>query len=168
MLTYAVLRDIQKREMESSAIVQLQDGFYGEVSSFLAVKKEEASSGDSMLSLREYENVKKIVRDIQTKREEKIVLMAIRGDTVGAGLTSEEVKMLKELVSIIDKSRGKLVGIWDNNKKIAQKRVKLLQDVEQYKGLDNKVYGPFKQGEEQMLPGSEADWLAKSGMAEIA
>ncbi|HID46493.1 MAG TPA: DNA replication complex GINS family protein, partial [Chromatiaceae bacterium] len=155
MLTYAVLRDIQKREMESSAIVQLQDGFYTEVAEFLSKKKEEASGGD-MLSLREYENIKKIVRDVQTKREEKIVLMAIRGESTGTGLTSEEGDMLRQLVSIIDKSRGKLVGVWGSENKPAQKKVRLLKDVEQYKGLDNKVYGPFKEGEEQMLPGGEA------------
>ncbi|MFH1393522.1 MAG: hypothetical protein ABII71_02115 [Candidatus Micrarchaeota archaeon] len=167
MLTYAVLRDIQKREMESSAIVQLQDGFYTQVAEFLSSKKDEAAGGD-MLSLREYENIKKIVRDVQTKREEKIVLMAIRGNIAGAGLTSEEQDMLRELISTIDKVRGKLVGIWGTERKANRKKVKLLQDVEQYKGLDNKVYGPFKQGEEQTLPGGEAEWLARSGMAELA
>ncbi len=169
MLSYAVLRDIQKREMESSALVNLEDGFYADIAELLAKTKQDAMGGDSMLPLREYENIKKIVRGIQAKREEKIVLLAIRAESSGAGLTAEEKDMLEELRSTIDKSRGRLLSVWGKEKKPSeQKRVKLLQNVEEYKGLDNKLYGPFKEGEEQTLPGGEAEWLMNAGMAEPA
>lgn len=168
MLTYAVLRDIQKREMESSAIVALQDGFYAEVADFLAKKKEEALHGDSMLPLREYENTRKIFRDVQAKREEKIVLMAIRGESAGSGLTPEEREMLAELSATIARGRERVTAMVGGGRQPARKRVRLLKDMDKYKGMDNAVYGPFREGEEQALPPGEAEWLVQNGMAEPA
>jgi hypothetical protein len=166
MLTYAVLRDIQRREMESSALVELDADFFSKVGELLAEKKNEARQGKSMLPVREYENIKKIVRDIQIKREEKMVLMAIRGDKSGKGLTPDELELLEELISTVEKGRSKLVGIWsDEGDDPVRVKVLMVRDVEKYKGLDNKTYGPFKEGEEHLLPEAEAKWLSKEGMA---
>lgn len=169
MITYSDLRDIQKREMESSAIVTLSDDFYDSVSQLLSLKKHEALSSKSLLAIKEHENIKKILISIQTKREEKIVLLAVRGENVGAGLTTQEREMLKNLSSIVKKSREIIKTVWDNEDAPTNDswRLKLLQDVAQYKGLDDAVYGPFKKGEEHMLPQPEAEWLLKSRLAEL-
>ncbi|MBD3210791.1 hypothetical protein GF318_05400 [Candidatus Micrarchaeota archaeon] len=170
MLNYSVLRDIQKKEMESSAIVSLPDDFYQKVSELLSKKKEEAFSSKSILAIREYENIKKIVMSISAKREEKIVLMAVREEGASGGLTSEEKEMLKALSSIILDSREKVKNIWSSEKpapaESSSTRVRILKDVARYRGVDDTLYGPFKQGEEQSLPQQEAEWLLKSGMAE--
>lgn len=170
MLNYSELRDIQRREMESSAIVSLSEDFYRSVSSLLSSKGAEAAASKSLLAIKEHENIKKIVLAIQTKREEKIVLMAVRGEREGAGLTAEERELLKELSSIIKKSREALKSVWDSEdaQSANSRRIKMLKDVSQYRGLDNSLYGPFRQGEEQMLPRAEAEWLLKAGMAEMA
>jgi DNA replication initiation complex subunit (GINS family) len=169
MLSYSDLRDIQRREMESSAIVVLPDAFYQEVSSLLAKKSADAMESKSLLSIKEYENIKKIILSIQAKREEKIVLMAVRGEKEGSGLTAEEREMLKELSSIIKKSRETVKSVWSSEEPAPSnsRRIKIIRDVSQYRGLDNSVYGPFKMGEEQYLPRAEAEWLLKAGMAEM-
>jgi DNA replication initiation complex subunit (GINS family) len=169
MLNYSDLRDIQKREMESSAIVGLPEDFYSKISALLSKKNSEAVASKSLLSIKEYENIKKIVLAIQAKREEKIVLMAVRGEREGGGLTAEEREMLKELSSIIRKSRETVKNVWgsEESNPSSFRRIKILRDVSQYRGLDNLVYGPFKQGDEQLLPRPEAEWLLKAGMAEI-
>ncbi|MFN7991211.1 MAG: hypothetical protein U0R44_03565 [Candidatus Micrarchaeia archaeon] len=169
MLNYSDLRDIQKREMESSAIVSLPEDFYSSVSGLLAKKNSEAMASKSLLVMKEYENIKKIVIAITAKREEKIVLMAVRGEREGAGLTAEEREMLKELSSIIKKAREAVKIVWGTEESILSdsKRIKILKDVSQYRGLDNSVYGPFRQGEEKILPTAEAEWLLRAGMAEI-
>lgn len=169
MLSYSELRDIQRREMESSAIVNLPDNFYQSVSALLSKKSGEAMASKSLLAIKEFENIKKIVIAIQAKREEKIVLMAVRGERDGAGLTIEEKEMLKELSSIITKSRETVKNAWGSEDMVPSnsRRIKILKDVSQYRGLDNSLYGPFRQGEEQMLPRAEAEWLLKAGMAEI-
>lgn len=169
MLNYSDLRDIQRKEMESSAVVALSDDFYQSMSMLLAEKKSAAQSSKSLLAIKEYENIKKILLSVQAKREEKIVLMAVRGESAGPGLTSEEREMLKELSSIVNKSRTVIKGVWESEEAAPPdaRRIRLLQDVAQYKGLDNSVYGPFRKGEEQMLPNVEAEWLLKSRMAEL-
>ena len=167
MLNYSDLRDIQKREMESSAIVGLPEDFYGLIAQLLSKKAEEATSNKSLLSIKEYENIRKIILSIAAKREEKIVLMAVRGEKEGNGLTSEEKEMLKELSSIIKKSRETVKSAWASEETSAESRkIKILKDVSAYRGLDNSVYGPFRAGQEQSLPRAEAEWLLKAGMAE--
>ncbi len=168
-LNYSELRDIQKREMDSSAIVNLPEDFYHTVSQLLAKKNAEAMASKSILAIKEYENIKKIILAITAKREEKIVLMAVRGEKEGAGLTGEEREMLKELSSVIKRSRASTEAIWVAEDATAgnSRKVKMTKDISQYRGLDNAVYGPFKQGEEQSLPKAEAEWLLKAGMAEI-
>jgi DNA replication initiation complex subunit (GINS family) len=167
MLNYSDLRDIQRKEMESSAVVSLPDDFYELISVLLTKKKEEAVSSKSLLTIKEYENIKKIVATITAKREEKIALMAVRGESEGSGLTSEERELLKDMSSIIKKSRESLKSVWETEREITSQKIKILKDVEKYRGLDNTIYGPFKQGEEQLLPRPEAEWLLKSGMAEL-
>ncbi|MBU0591664.1 hypothetical protein KKF81_06160 [Candidatus Micrarchaeota archaeon] len=169
MLSYSDLRDIQKKEMSSSAIVKLPDDFYLVMSQLLLKKKEDAQFSKSLLSIKEHENIKKILITIQTKREEKIVFMAVRGEKEGLGLTSEERETLKELLSIIKKSRETLKNVWDNEESVQtdSHRIKIIKDVSQYRGLDNSLYGPFKSGEEKHLPQSEVEWLLKAGLAEI-
>ena len=169
MLNYSELRDIQRKEMESSAIVRLPEDFYSAVSGMLTKKAAEAAESKSLLTIKEYENTKKVVMSIQAKREEKIVLMAVRGEREGAGLTAEEKELLKELSSIIKKSRENVKNAWTSEEpaRADSQRVKLLKDVSQYRGLDNALYGPYKESSEQVLPRAEAEWLLKAGMAEI-
>lgn len=168
MLNYSELRDIQRKEMGSSAIVKLPEDFYQQVSELLAQKKEDAVSTQSLLAIKEYENIRKIVRSVAAKREEKITLMAVRGGSEGAGLTGEEKDLLKGLSTIIKKSRDSVKSVWETDEKAEaeSRRIKITKDVERYRGLDNTVYGPFKEGEEQSLPAPEAEWLLKAGMAE--
>ncbi len=170
MTNYSDLRDIQRREMESSAIVGLPEDFYKTVSALLTKKSGEAMSSKSLLVMKEYENIKKIVVSIQAKREEKIVLMAVRGEREGSGLTAEEREMLKELSAIIKRARENVKSAWSSEDAAEpddSRRIKIVKDVSQYRGLDNSVYGPFKEGSEQKLPRAEAEWLLKAGMAEV-
>ncbi len=169
MLNYSELREIQKKEMESSAVVSLPEDFYSTVSELISKRGGEALVSKSLLAIKEVENIRKIVRSIQAKREEKIVLMAVRGEREGAGLTAEERELLKELSSIIKKSRESVKSVWESedSSEHNSRRIKILKDVSQYRGLDNSLYGPFKEGEEQSLPKAEAEWLLKAGMAEI-
>ncbi len=171
MTSYSDLRDIQRKEMESSAAVPLPEDFYRTVSELLAKKSDEAIASKSILAIKEYENIKKIVMAIQSKREEKIVLMAVRGEREGSGLAAEEKELLKELSAIIRKARETVKTAWSSEEPDAaadeSRKIKIVKDVSQYRGLDNSVYGPFKQGTEQLVPRAEAEWLLKAGMAEI-
>jgi DNA replication initiation complex subunit (GINS family) len=168
MLSYSVLRDIQKKEVDSAAIAQLEPDFYSKVSEFLDTLKKKAMESGSLLSIKEYENIKKIVATIQSRREEKIVLMAVRGEKEAAGLSDEEAALLADLAKRITECRDKVCGIWMSAKNESEeKKVRILKDIEAYTGVDKNVYGPYKSGDEPTLPQTEAQWLLKSRMAEI-
>ena len=47
-------------------------------------------------------------------------------------------------------------------------QVLITEYVEAYRGLDGKVYGPYKRGEVVELPKEEGEWLVKAGMAKKA
>jgi DNA replication initiation complex subunit (GINS family) len=169
MLSYAVLRDIQKKESESAAIVRLEPSFYSEAARLLSEKKSAARESGSILSIKEYENIRKIVAAIQMRREEKIVLMAVRGERDSPGLTAEESQLLKDLSEKVAECRSRVSGIWNGGEEEAAKarKVRILKDIEPYTGLDKAVYGPFRSGEERLLPQAEADWLLKARLAEL-
>lgn len=168
-LDYSLLRDIQKNELESTKPTPLEENFYANASDFLSTRKKEAFASGSTLSIREYENIKKILTTIKERREEKIILMAIRGDGNSGRLTPEEKKLLKELSDAVRKFRESIADSASEESTLPvpeKKKVKLLKDIEPYKGLDNNVYGPYKSGDEIELPPAEAEWLLKAKMAE--
>ena len=158
--------------MESAALSRLDDNFYSQVAEFLNKKREEAFVSKSILVIKEYENIKKVVQSILSKREEKLVLLTLRGQQVD-GLTLEEQDMLQSISQTVQKYRSKVFEVINTDAQEHEhplpkiRKIKILRDVEQYKGLDNNVYGPFKTGEETTLPMQEADWLLKSHLAEL-
>ncbi|MBI2079885.1 DNA replication complex GINS family protein [Candidatus Micrarchaeota archaeon] len=170
MLNYATLREIQKKELESAALTQLEGDFYEKVNELLRKRSQEAMNSKSFLAIKEYENIRKIVISIQIKREEKLALMGLRGEGEPKGITSEEKEFLEKFVGIINSMRESIKDRWETKESgISAKkdrRVKVLKDVEQYKGIDNNIYGPFKVGEEINLPEEEANWLLKTKIAE--
>lgn len=167
MLTYSKLREIQKKETDSAALTNLEPTFYNDVAQFLSGKKEKAMESESLLAIKEYENIRKIIAAIQSRREEKIVLMAVRGESEQTGLSSDEAQLLKNISELVNTCRDHVSNIWmGKGDKPKTKKVRILKDIEAYTGVDKNIYGPFKSGQEPALPQAEAQWLLKSRMAE--
>jgi len=168
MLSYSYLREIQKKELESGALVQLGDDFYSKVSDFIEQKKKDAMESKSIISIREYENTTKIILAIQGRREEKILLMALRNEKSDIGLTKEEKKMFADVRETLSGYRGSVGEITNvSEKKSTMKKVKMNDHVSEYKGTDNNVYGPFSKDNEYIIPREEAEWLVKEKMATL-
>lgn len=182
-LNYSQLREIQRKETESSAPVPLQEGFYQSVADLLLQKKKEALDTGSLQIIREYDNIRKILLFIQAKREEKIVFMVLRGEGNCSSLTSEEIGLFSELKTIVSRSRetirsslesigslpGKPTAGLDNALNIDSAsliKIKVLKEIGQYKGNSDVVYGPYSEGQELELPRLEAEWLVRAGLAE--
>lgn len=169
MLAYSDIREIQKKEMDSAAIVVLEKEFYVKLRELLAKKKKEALESSSLLSMKEYENIKRIALSVHAKREEKLVLMALRGENSVPGLSEEEEILLVQVREVVKKARASFKEALGEDEGYAPRinKIRILNDVEQYVGLDKSLYGPFKKDEEHALPKEEAEWLLKSKMAEM-
>ena len=157
--------------MASSELCTVEEGFCMELKEFLEKKREEAVGSSNLLVLREYENLRKIAKAIVGKRTEKVVLLALRGKKEASGLTREEAHFLSKISGAIEENDAEMAVLFEeggeNGKKNNIKRVKFIKDIDPYKGLDEKVYGPFRTGEIAQLPLDEAQWLLKEKMAEL-
>jgi hypothetical protein len=161
-LSYTTLREIQKKELEDGALVELKEDFYSSICELMEFKKKEATDGKSILALREYENIKKIVSAIQSKREEKILLMALRSEKSYLGLTNEERELLAILQDLLRKHREKV----KISEEPSLQKLRVLKEVSEYK-VEGQTFGPFRKGEVYFLPKKEAEWLLKESMAEM-
>ena len=84
-------------------------------------------------------------------------------------MTESERTLFENISTTVQKYRDNVFEVLSKEGHDAPriKKIKIVKDVEQYKGLDNNVYGPFKTGEEALLPMQEVEWLLKSHLAEL-
>ena len=162
MLSYSTLREIQKKELEGGPLVELKDDFFAKAIEYLKSKKQETTSGN-ILSIKEYENAKRVLSIILSKREEKIMLMALRSEKSQIGLVQKEQELFLRLQNIISEHRKS--SLIDEGRELQLQNVVIEKEVGKYIGSDKQSYGPFKKGEERLLPKSEVDWLLKEKMA---
>jgi len=171
MLNYSRLRELQRSEMQNAELAKLEDGFYSELRAFLEAREAEARATQNLLVMKECENVRRIAKAVINKRMEKIVLVSIRGRDEVPGLTQEEREFLARLRDVVGEREAAMIGFMGEKRCDGNmdniKRIKFVKDISPYKGLNEKVYGPYKTGEEAELPGEEAQWLLKEKMAEL-
>ncbi|MFH1471088.1 MAG: hypothetical protein ABIF01_05035 [Candidatus Micrarchaeota archaeon] len=175
-LTYDELRRLQRKEMGSASLVPLPENFYSEIESLLSSHEAKLRESFSLDLAREYENTLKIVRDIYSRREGKILLRAMRASRTGEeidGLASEEKALLSSVVTLLDKQRERFehrlstkkapeAAIQKEDKSM---KLKFLMDLPEFVGLDGNTYGPFKNGAETILVEEEAARLIRRGAA---
>jgi len=167
VIDYKTLREIQQKEVSSPKLSSLEENFYQTTAKFLEDKKCEAFSSNSITKIREYENLQKIIAIIKEKREEKILLMALRNEKINGYLTPEEKVFFENLVKALNDFRNSINQKTETVCESEALKVKVIKDIDAYKGLDGKIYGPFKQDEIVSLPKAEVEWLIKAKLAEM-
>ncbi len=168
MLTYSALREIQKKEMESLEPVKVEKDFYSQLRLFIEAKKAAVMKNQSFAEMRELENIRKVAKSIVAKRKEKLLMISALLEQEPEGLADEERLFLTQIRKVSSDSFGIIDSMFDEPKNDIPPRtkVKIVKTIDAYKGLDNNIYGPFREGEEILLPEEEAEWLLKSKMAE--
>ncbi len=168
MLTYSSLREIQKKEMESLEPVKVEKDFYAQLGHLVESKKAAALKNQSFAEMRELENVKKVAESIIAKRKEKLLMLSAIAEQEIDGLADEEKGFLSRIREVSKDSFSTVLSVFEEPEKERDRRtrVKIVKTIEAYKGFDNNIYGPYKEGEEILLPEEEAEWLLKSKMAE--
>ena len=177
-LTYDELRRLQRKELGSASLVPLPENFYGEVDALLGKLEAKLKESFSLELAREYENTLKIIRDIYSRREGKILLRAMRSARTGEeidGLASEEKALLSSVATLLEKNNERFEHRLTHKKAQAPEqavdeidgrvKLKLLMDLPEFVGLDGNTYGPFKNGAETVLIQDEAHRLIRRGAA---
>lgn len=105
-MNYEDLRKVQRLEKASAKLTEVEPNFFFELGNYM---KDLESKADSMEAVKTLENVRKIARDTYERREQKVVVRALRaartGDTDTEGMTEREKQLLSELVAVMKKYR---------------------------------------------------------------
>ena len=180
-LSYDEVRRIHRLEKNSSKIVPVEQEFYNFLNSFISIEKKqylESLTDLSSTKSRDFTNLKKMIEEIFSLREKKVLTKALvaskTGDINIEGLAIQEKKMFNEILSLLKKHNLVLQEIFsDSSKKQAKKKdlnnlsVQILLEVPSFVGADMKEYGPFKKGQVIELPLEIAKLLSERKLAEV-
>src|SRR3989344_1995994 len=108
-LSYDEIRRIHRIEKNSSRLVEVNQEFYSEVDNFVALEKEtylKSVKNFSSASARDFLNLKKMVEEIFSMREKKILNYALGASrTKDAGedhMALQEKKLFRSLVELLE------------------------------------------------------------------
>ncbi len=167
MVTYADLQTIARNEKNFPTLQHVGKDFYTDASKLLTEVEEKYR-----------EHVAKLIDDIYERRQNKIVLHALRTkdtDAPPANITSVEKKFYILLIEILKKSRDDVFEKTEEQKpaeKVEEsipdgyEKVRVLHELPAIIGVDSKHYGPFKEGDVVLLLEVNAKILVEKGMAE--
>jgi len=173
-LDYKKLRNIQRDERDGTALTPLPDDFYTKMEKFIRAKKDEIRKSNSLSDIKELENIAKTLRGIRELREQKIVFKALKSEKRDVeGMTKDERRAYEKVAEVLADSRARVDDILQDAEPDETtegkpfRKIRALKEVPAYKGTDAVTYGPFKLGDEMLLPEHEAEWLVKEKLAEV-
>ena len=181
-INFEYIRDIQRKEKNSTRIAEVSESFYSDLAQYVKECTESCKTNGN--GFRELENTVKLARDVFEKREQKLVMKALRSvrtkEYDEEHMTGEEKTLFKALVESIRGNRKLfdkvLLGeyaftasedtlIKENGNNLVLARVR--KEIPVFVGSDTKEYGPYKTGDVVKLPRSEAELLAKQNLVEV-
>jgi DNA replication initiation complex subunit (GINS family) len=177
-MTYERLRKVQADEREGSALTRLPPDFYESVRIMVSERRERLNSKFSLSDAKEFENTLKILKDIFTLREQKMVLRALAtagGARDGSALSPEERAVFDRIVEVLEERKAWVEGLLEGKEGGGARkqgkgkvRVRILVPIPEYVGADGRKYGPFEPKSRAELPEGEAGLLIKRKAAEAA
>ncbi|MFH1592753.1 MAG: hypothetical protein ABIB47_05295 [Candidatus Woesearchaeota archaeon] len=187
LITYESIYEGLRKEKYESEMQKLSPGFFAEVINYLKEKKsilDSQKSQDSIFSQeaekteKQLQNVKKLIRELYDRRENKLLQMAIFTSRTGIpadspNLLKEEEELYNSLIDVLKNYRG---GILDNilalknpqiirpkdikkEKQESTKLVRFLYPIPKFMGEDLNIYGPFNSEDIANLPPKVAQLL---------
>jgi len=175
---YDGLYEAWKREKENREIQTLPKDFYSKLADYVKSLREESRMLDrktlkARLMLREFENVKKLVKELTRLRYEKTLRETVAGRVVpGDVLTEEEERLHKAVLPSAESYKAFLKdvlrGRWspvERGDKPKRMLLRFLREIPAIIGSDMRTYGPFKAEDIATLPIENARILLEKGIA---
>jgi len=175
---YDELYEAWKKEKENVEIQKLSKNFYAKVTDYMKKIREESRMLDekttkAKLLKHEFENAKKMVRELVRLRYDKALKKALARETVPREvLTEEEEKFHGEVLPLAetyqaflkDILQGRLSHI-EKEEKPKKVLLRFVKEIPAIVGSDMKTYGPFEPEDIATLPLENARVLVKQGVA---
>ncbi|MEK6936835.1 MAG: hypothetical protein AABW58_02070 [Nanoarchaeota archaeon] len=200
VITYEILYELLRKEKFEKDLQKIEPGFFLSVIKYLEEKEailESQKNKDSLFSkesdktLKQLENIRKILKEIYEKREGKIVqysLLSSRfNESKPGNMLEEEIRFYSELKNTLNKYRKgildnlilkKMPSVLEEVKTVEKiekqemteeskiKMVRFLDSVPQFIGDDLILYGPFENEDVASLPKEVVNLLLKKNKAE--
>tara|TARA_Y100000310_G_scaffold1020_1_gene1418 strand:- start:15044 stop:15685 length:642 start_codon:yes stop_codon:yes gene_type:complete len=201
IMTYEKLYDLLRKEKYSQELQKVDENFFRSIIKYLEEKsaiidaqksKDSIFAGEIEKTEKQLVNVKKIVKELYEKRENKIMQLAlfssrIKERDIPPVLLPEERKLFLEILEVLNRFRGSVLESViekkvpsvpeskpkdikrteeDSEKASELKVVRLLHPVPQFVANDLNIYGPFEEEDTSVLPKKTANVLIKKKRAE--
>ena len=198
IITYEILYEILRREKTRAELQPLDKNFFQDVVKYLSEKQSILesqmgkssifSSSETQKTQKQIENVKRMVKELYERRENKILQLAIFSSRTDDKISFnemllEERKLYKSLIFTLNNFRKNvLFNILSlKNPELSQKDepkelkiedkpnnklIRFLHATPKFVGDDMRVYGPFEEEDLASLPLKVANILIKNNRAE--
>jgi DNA replication initiation complex subunit (GINS family) len=194
-ISFETLFEFLRKEKSRDEIQELPHNYFEQIIKYLDEKRQEIAkrSQDGFFNsslASQAENAARIIREIYDRREKKIIMLAVNKARTDSNiidtsnLLPEEKKMFDSLVcelhnfrqGILDKvMRGETPDFIvctpmekedEPELPADRKRITFMQDLDRFVGKELEEYGPFKTGENAVLPNDIAELLIRKGHAQ--
>lgn len=166
-LSYDEIRKIHRLEKNTSQLVEINSTFYDDLRAFLKSEKQkylESLKNFSVSKTRDFTNLKKMVEEIFSMREKKILNKALISSRIkevsDENMALHEKKIFKKVLDLLEQHNNFLSELFEGEPaKIAGEiaaiedvEVEILEDIPPFVGHDMKEYGPFSKGQVVTVP----------------
>ena len=186
LISYEELRKVQNAERNNTALQQLEPSFFEKVRAYISTKKKlirENESKDNTFALQtvekgkqELKNIEKIIDDICSRRQKKILMQAITNLTARVHNTemmlSEEEELYNRMIELLKLNSSLFIAkfseiskneIMKGSRKL--KLIRITDDVPPFVWTDERTYGPFRKEDVTNMPHDICEILIKQGKA---
>jgi len=181
-LDYDELRKIYRLEKNSSRLAEVDEDFFDSLRDFFEEQKKDylRSLNDlSSTKAKSFSNLKKIVSEIFSIREKKLLNKALISSRTGEfeeeKMAVQESRTVNQLYETLNKHQNFLDEIFSlkkgkqsTSKTVGNISVKVLQNVPAFMGADMKEYGPFEKDKKVGVPEKIASLLVSRKLAEMS
>src|SRR3989344_1932936 len=191
IITYENLYEILRREKYEKELQKIDENFFKSIINYMK-EKEELLKKTTLFTLeidktrKQIENIKKIIKEIYEKRENKIIQLALFSSRFNqkqsAALLEEEKPFYESLLNIFNNSRKNILfNVLSSNLPVIEtqekpkelktvqettKLIRFLHAVPKFVGTDLNIYGPFEAEDIASLPQEISNLLIEKNRAE--
>jgi len=181
MITYSEIYETLRKEKYNEQLQQLNKKFFEDVAEYLEDKKKAASKSDETFNeaiaktKKQLENTVTIIKELITRRQKKIVNLALVTAKIGISkrdaesMLPHEHELFESIVKKLEESEKKVNELLNGQKQVQKDLkntlIRFTQATAQFLDEDNNTLGPFREGDIANLPTEVAEILIKSGSA---
>lgn len=174
-IDYDELRRIYRLEKNTSKLVEVDEDFVDSLQVFVDEEKKKYLSSLKNFSssdIREFANLKRIIEEIFSMREKKLLnkaLIAAHTKETNIGkMSTQELESYKKMLKLLNEYNETYSSLFGETAKEDTNLVslKILKEVPTFVGTDMQEYGPYSEGQKVEVPQKIAKLLLMRKIAE--